>query len=144
MKFAQLLPILLVIVVDQAAKYLVVGNGNFQINTGIALNFFQDNNLLNFFLSLLVLIAIITYYLRFVVLKNRELLLTWSWGFIIGGGISNLFDRVIHQGVVDFIGLFNLPRFNFADIAITLGVLGIILVVFLKNNNDEKLHGQPR
>ncbi len=46
---------------------------------------------------------------------------------ILGGALGNLFDRVIHSGVTDFIyvhaGRFEWPAFNFADSAITIGAI---------------------
>lgn len=62
----------------------------------------------------------------------------WAWrsgtnpvllGMIAGGGIGNLFDRVIREpgiltgGVVDFIDFSFWPSFNLADSAISVGVV---------------------
>lgn len=66
---------------------------------------------------------------------------TWAWhrgmtpvimGFIIGGGVGNLIDRllgpVMFRGeVVDFIDSSVWPTFNLADVAIVVGV-GLFLV----------------
>lgn len=50
--------------------------------------------------------------------------------FIIGGGISNIYDRLLYGQVTDFMnmGLFGLRTgiFNFADVSIMVG-LGILL-----------------
>lgn len=55
--------------------------------------------------------------------------------FIIAGSLSNLIDRVVYNGVVDFIilsyGDVSWPVFNIADAAI---VLGVGLLVFLYEN----------
>lgn len=52
-------------------------------------------------------------------------------GLIIGGVLGNLFDRLIHKSVIDFIGLvfgsYYFPVFNFADICIVCG--GILLII---------------
>lgn len=46
---------------------------------------------------------------------------------IIAGGLSNLYDRVIYSGVIDFIllsiGNNSFPLFNIADLSISLGVI---------------------
>lgn len=46
---------------------------------------------------------------------------------VLGGAISNLYDRFVYDGVVDFISLrygdWAFPIFNVADIAIVCGVL---------------------
>lgn len=56
-------------------------------------------------------------------------------GLILGGGVSNLLDRVLHNGlVVDFmnVGIGNLRTgiFNVADMAI---MVGIVLLLFSRN-----------
>ena len=55
---------------------------------------------------------------------------------VLGGALGNLYDRIIHGYVVDFISLhyggWYFPAFNIADTAITLGaVLLIIDMLFL-------------
>ena len=42
---------------------------------------------------------------------------------MLGGAIGNLIDRVANGRVVDFLKVPNWPAFNFADSAITIGVL---------------------
>ncbi len=63
-------------------------------------------------------------------IHGGELQMT-AWSFLIGGGVSNLIDRVLRGGVVDFIQsgppAGGLPVFNLADIAITVGV-GLLIV----------------
>ena len=66
-----------------------------------------------------------------------------SAGLIIGGGIGNLIDRVFYGYVIDYISLsFFSPVCNFADYAITIGtILLIIYVLFFSNafDNSEKV-----
>ena len=55
-----------------------------------------------------------------------------GYGFIVGGGASNWFDRLTHDGgVVDFmnmgIGSLRTGVFNVADVAILVGI-GLILI----------------
>jgi len=53
-------------------------------------------------------------------------------GVILGGAIGNLIDRLRFDGaVVDFIGFYGWPSFNFADAAIVVGtlLLGLQVVV---------------
>ena len=46
--------------------------------------------------------------------------------FIIGGGIGNLYDRVVHGSVTDFLhidfGFFQTGIFNMADVSIMVGI----------------------
>ena len=51
--------------------------------------------------------------------------------FIIGGGIGNIYDRIIHGSVTDFLhidlGLFRTGIFNMADVSIMVG-MGVVLL----------------
>lgn len=64
-------------------------------------------------------------------LKRGETLLAGSLALIIGGALGNLYDRLVHGYVVDFLsfhwGSSYFPAFNLADTAITLGAIGLIL-----------------
>lgn len=52
-----------------------------------------------------------------------------TWGFLAGGVIGNVIDRVWRGFVVDFIDVHGIrfPTFNVADSAISLGVISLIL-----------------
>lgn len=64
-------------------------------------------------------------------LKAHERLLAASIALIIGGALGNLYDRLVHGYVVDFLsfhwGNYYFPAFNLADTAITLGAIGLIV-----------------
>ena len=55
---------------------------------------------------------------------------------ILGGSLSNLFDRIYYYAVPDFIDLhlgnFHWFIFNIADIFITIGIIGLILFEIFK------------
>ena len=61
---------------------------------------------------------------------------------IIGGSLGNLFDRIYYYAVPDFIDLhfgnFHWFIFNVADIFITIGIIGLILVELLKKEKVSK------
>ncbi|PAU74338.1 signal peptidase II [Halomonas salipaludis] len=63
-------------------------------------------------------------------LRAHEVLLAPSLALIIGGALGNLFDRLVHGYVVDFLSFhaagWYFPAFNVADIGITLGAVGLI------------------
>jgi signal peptidase II len=48
------------------------------------------------------------------------------FGFIVGGGISNILDRLLHGSVIDFIDIQHIPYwnyvFNVADVMVHVGV----------------------
>jgi signal peptidase II len=51
-------------------------------------------------------------------------------GMLAGGALGNLADRIRDGAVIDFIDPPLWPAFNFADIAITAGVVILVLVAF--------------
>ncbi|BBU58037.1 hypothetical protein KU6B_43020 [Mameliella alba] len=55
-----------------------------------------------------------------------------SAGFLIGGALGNVIDRLVYGAVADFLnmsccGIDNPYAFNVADIAIFIGAFGLIL-----------------
>jgi signal peptidase II len=62
-------------------------------------------------------------------------------GLIIGGALGNLYDRFIHEGVVDYVAWhcgFDFAVFNYADVMIDLGVAIILLLSFLEYREEKK------
>ncbi|MEJ2456484.1 MAG: signal peptidase II [Candidatus Thiodiazotropha sp.] len=86
----------------------------------------------------IVLIAAVV----FVLVKPLRNVTVLAISLIVGGGIGNLVDRLIRDGsVIDFmlikIGTLETGIFNVADIAITLGVcMMCILLIRLKGKKD--------
>ena len=63
--------------------------------------------------------------------RADSLLLGTALGFVVGGAIGNVIDRLLHGAVVDFLDFhaagYHWPAFNVADSAITIGVVFLIL-----------------
>lgn len=58
-------------------------------------------------------------------------------GLLMGGALGNIIDR-IHQGAVtDFLKLPGWPAFNIADVAITFGVVALLVVVERSEREDD-------
>jgi len=58
---------------------------------------------------------------------------------ILAGGVSNIYDRFIHGGVVDYIYWhcgFDFAVFNFADVIIDIGV---VLILWINYKESKKL-----
>ena len=56
----------------------------------------------------------------------------WLWlpfGAVAGGALGNLLDRLREGSVVDWIDPIFWPAFNIADIAIVVGILGLLYVL---------------
>ena len=66
----------------------------------------------------------------------------YLFALIIGGSLGNLLDRIYYYGVPDFIDLhlgnYHWFIFNVADIFITVGIIGLILVELLKKEKVSK------
>lgn len=94
-------------------------------NEGIAFGFFAGRPWLVFSLMGVALAVLIWFYLRH---RGRPGL--WlATGLLLGGAIGNAIDRISLGYVRDFIELPHFPSFNIADVAITFGVIILVLTV---------------
>jgi len=128
------------IIIDQNIKMLFVDGGYYlqgscinlelHYNRGVAFSMFSflgDN--LKWIQSVLI-VGIIGFVFYGGYIKKYA----FPIGLIVGGAISNLYDRFIHQGVVDYVAWhcgFDFAVFNYADVMIDLGVATILLISFL-------------
>ena len=97
--------------------------------------------LIRLILLTLLPIAFLTYGLWLIIQKkDMPQMLVIGWCFVIGGGIGNLYDRIIHGSVTDFfhldLRLFQTGIFNMADVSIMTGMFIIILGQFLYSVNQ--------
>ena len=80
-------------------------------------------------LPLLVLLVLLH---RTLTKKNLNKWMLLAFAFVIGGGLGNLIDRIILGSVTDFFqiraGIFKTGIFNVADMAVTFGVILILLL----------------
>jgi len=60
---------------------------------------------------------------------------------IVGGGFGNLYDRMVHGSVTDFMhinfGLFETGIFNVADMSIMAGMFVVLIHTFLKKEKEK-------
>ena len=67
-----------------------------------------------------------------------------SLALILGGALGNLWDRIIHGYVIDFIEVYYQgwywPAFNIADSAITIGAIMLIIDAFWFDNGNVSTH----
>ncbi|MBI1973000.1 signal peptidase II [Candidatus Woesearchaeota archaeon] len=104
--------------VDQVSKYAVkVSNVRYTTNTGAAFGLLQGQPWLLILIGLVVLGVLLYYSHEYQV----------ALGFLLGGTLGNLVDRVLYGFVIDFIHLPFWPSFNVAD---SFNVLGVALLLW--------------
>ena len=104
-------------------------------NTGIGFGLIPlEANLIYHIVTTLIVIIIIA--LIYFLIKSKGFY-SYLISIIIGGSLGNLFDRIYYYAVPDFIdihiGNFHWFVFNVADIFITIGIVGLILIELTKN-----------
>ncbi|MCW3010899.1 MAG: lspA [Solirubrobacterales bacterium] len=94
-------------------------------NRGVAFGAFEDQTALVVLVIAIAIGALVAYFAT-----HRDRPLVWlPVGLLAGGALGNVIDRVREGFVTDFIKLPSWPAFNIADMAITFGVLALVLVV---------------
>ena len=96
-------------------------------NTGIAFGLFADATSIVIGLTAIAITALVVFFARSA---RRHPLLPVAVGFVLGGSISNLVDRLRLGHVTDFLDLDYWPAFNLADTFIVVGV-GLLFVCFV-------------
>ncbi len=100
-------------------------------NSGALFGLFRDQAIVFGLLSIVVIGLIVGYHAR----SGRSRYLSIALGFLLGGAIGNLIDRLRLGYVVDFvdIGIGNLRfyTFNVADSAISTAIVLLVAVAFL-------------
>lgn len=129
--------VIMIIIIDQISKILVsnlltesIGNDWFKLeivnNTGMAFGF-NEGNTKNIVLTIFVLGIIISF------IKNQldrlDTKTSVSIGLVLGGAVSNFIDRIFRGSILDFIKIYKIPNFNFADLFIVVG--WILIIIFL-------------
>lgn len=139
-----------IVLLDQASKYAIEAafeygetkvftsffNFTLAYNTGAAFSFLADaGGWQRWFFGVIAIVAsvLLTVWIARVAATNvRE---AFALAFILGGAVGNLYDRIVHGHVVDFIVVHYQdnywPAFNLADSAITLGAAVLIIDMLL-------------
>ena len=111
----------IIVVLDQILKNYFTNHEFFIfryiLNTGAAFNLLRGWNTFLVVFGLIV-IGVILYYRN-----NKKLEI--GLGFLLGGTLSNVIDRLFFNGVIDYVHLFN-NIFNLADICNIIGALILI------------------
>ena len=131
---------------DQGIKELFVQGWDWQsaclslelhYNRGVAFSFLSGLGSSLKWLQM-ALIATLGLYLFFGGLARRFPLML---GMLLGAAVSNLYDRFIHIGVVDYVAWhcgFNYAVFNYADVVIDVAIGWILLRSYLDHRRKAK------
>ncbi len=103
------------------------------INTGSAFSFLSGKDWAQTFFKIITVISLLLFVVLYLyALKSRYKVLTIGTSLIFAGTIGNFIDRIVMNGVIDFIrfDFINFPIFNLADICLTFGVIIFIVHFF--------------
>jgi signal peptidase II len=151
-----------VIALDQYTKYLICANlgmyGRIEVipgyldiihirNSGVAFGFLKGFGTQYKTLSLIGVAAVAVFLLGFLISQVRrdQKLQAFSLALIVGGAIGNIIDRFRLGEVVDFVdahwqGIYHWPAFNVADMAISIGIVLLLIdeLLLQKISNTNK------
>ncbi len=135
-----------VVVLDQLTKAWLVANvapgevkrvvGDsirlvYHQNSGALFGLFRDQAILFGLISIVVIALIVGYHAR----SGRSLYMSTALGFLLGGAIGNMIDRLRLGYVVDFvdigIGDLRFYTFNVADSAISTAIVLLVAVAIV-------------
>lgn len=143
----------LLILLDQYTKHLAIlhlkGQPSFVLldgilefsyleNTGAAFSSFSGKQTFLIVLTILVIAALAWRYFTLPA-NGRFLWIRICLLFILSGAVGNLIDRLSRRYVVDFIYFvpINFPKFNVADIYITVGVAALAGLMLFFYSEEE-------
>jgi signal peptidase II len=136
----------LVLVVDQLTKKLVKASivpgerdGVFPgvelvhvKNRGVAFGALDGKGIV-----IVIVIAALAGLLVWFALHARRPLVWLPTGLLLGGALGNIVDRIRDGAVTDFVKLPAWPAFNVADMAITAGVITLLIVLERRDAADD-------
>lgn len=110
-------------------------------NEGVAFSMFWGNRWFIIIISiLLILFLIYTIKKEYIEKNENSNFKNITYGILIGGIFGNLFDRIFRGYVIDYIALnlfgYSFPIFNLADVAITFGVVLLIIDNIKESKNN--------
>lgn len=154
-----IIPIILVIAADQASKIIakneLKGEGSisqfndiwrwvYAENTGAFLSWGSDLDGIGHLLLMKVIPVVLLVGLFIYTIWSEEVILKQviPLSLIIGGGMSNLYDRMMYGRVIDFmnIGIGDLRTgiFNIADMAIMTGIIWLLISSFSEKKQSKQ------
>ena len=131
-----------IFLIDQAIKYIFLNGFEFKskcislilvLNKGVAFSMFSflGENLK--YIQLVLILGLLFYFFKEKILIKYPIIS----GILFGAAFSNLIDRFIRGGVVDYVYWhcgFNFAVFNFADTMIDLSIALLFYFYFFKKD----------
>lgn len=143
---------IIVVLIDQISKGVINNTISLNEHIGVLGNFFYLTNIENYgaawgimanetnFLIIFTVVALVILwqYEKLFKRKNSNAII---FGFLVGGVIGNLIDRLALGFVRDFIGFkifnYNFPIFNLSDTFIVIGAFLLIIAIIKKEDKYE-------
>lgn len=137
-----------IIALDQFTKFLVRSRMNlgssivvikglldisYVTNDGAAFGLFRGWNPIFIMVTFIAIVFIFVYYRQF----KDDLWMRIALGFLLGGAVGNLIDRIHIKQVIDFINFRWWPSFNVADISVCIGA-GMLLIRIIRGEGKPK------
>ncbi len=140
---------LAVFIADRITKYWVLNyltssypitsflSFDFLMNRGVAWGFLHFEADGPFLLLSLMIVGVVMLVSSFAYRRLYEENLIIGEVLVISGALSNIVDRILYRGVIDFILFswrgYSFPAFNIADVCIVLGVGMMFISVYRKS-----------
>lgn len=126
----------------QGVEYTTIATGScidlvLHYNRGVAFSMFAFVGEYLKWIQIVLIIGILIFVFYEGYLKQYA----FALGLILGGAIGNVYDRFMHEGVVDYVAWhcgFDFAIFNFADVMIDVGVGIILLFTLLEYLRERK------
>ena len=128
---------LAIVLIDQVIKLIAKNHllNPVTVNSFIGLRYEENNGMAwgiglpqpwLSLLNIIIIVFVIFWGLRALNLTRPSAFL--SFGFVLGGGLSNLIDRLTRGYVIDYFAVGWWPVFNLADAFLSIGIF--LIVVF--------------
>ncbi len=126
-----------IFIIDQNIKQLFLDGYRFYsecidlilvFNKGVAFSMFAFLKEYLKYIQLILVGALLLYFLY-----KKNICLSIPGGILTGAALSNIYDRFVHEGVVDMVYWhcgFDFAVFNFADVAIDFAVIWFLILHF--------------
>jgi len=126
-----------IFIIDQNIKSLFVDGWRYYgecidlilvYNKGVAFSMFAFLDGALKYIQLVLILGVFGY-----IIYLKQLCYALPAGLLLGGAVSNIYDRFVHGGVVDMVYWhcgFDFAVFNFADVVIDIAVVWILILNF--------------